>query len=89
MTGMIFNDHIRKELYNEYKGSEKKKTVILDDGNKYMLKFPDPTRNQKTREKISYINNSVSEYIGCNIAKIIGLYAQDIIISGMIHNSPH
>ena len=80
MTGMIFNDHIRKELYNEYKGSEKKKTVILDDGNKYMLKFTNPTRNQKTREKISYINNSVSEYIGCNIAKIIGLSAQDTII---------
>ena len=40
---MIFNNHIKRTLLNEYAGSEKKKTVILDDGDKYLLKFPDST----------------------------------------------
>ena len=36
---MNLNKHITKTLLNEYAGSEKKKTVLMDDGNKYLLKF--------------------------------------------------
>lgn len=75
---MIFNDIISKELLNEYAGSEKKKTVILNDGNKYLLKLPDPARELDST--ISYINNAFSEYLGCKIAKSMGLDVQDVIL---------
>lgn len=46
------NEHIEKALFNEYSGSEKKMTVLLDDGNKYLLKMPDPTREKIIRFRI-------------------------------------
>ena len=75
-----FNEHIEKELRNEYGGSEKKRTVIMDDGKKYLLKFPDPTREVGKRDKLSYINNALSEYIGCKIAKSMRLPVQEVIL---------
>ena len=50
---MNLNNHITKTLLNEYAGSEKKKTVLMDDGNKYLLKFPDPIREKG--KDLSYI----------------------------------
>lgn len=79
---MIFNEHIKKTLLNEYAGSQKKKTVILDDGNKYLLKFPDPAR--KIGLELSYINNSISEYISCHIFNIIGIPVQKTILGEYI-----
>lgn len=73
-----FNEHIVKILPNQYGGSEKKKTVILDDGNKYLLKFPDPTR--EIHRDVSYINNAISEYVGCKIYHSVGIPVQDVII---------
>lgn len=75
---MNFNKHITKELLNEYAGSEKKKTVLLDDNKKYLLKFPDPSR--RTDLEMSYINNSVSEYLGCRILKNMGFETQNVIL---------
>ena len=46
------------EELNSYKGSEKKKTLVYDN-KKYLVKFPDPTREKN--KKISYINNAFSE----------------------------
>ena len=40
------------EKLNNYKGSEKKKTLIYN--NKYLTKFPDPVREKN--KNISYIN---------------------------------
>lgn len=75
---MNLNKYITKTLLNEYAGSEKKKTVLMDDGNKYLLKFPDPTR-EKGRD-LSYINNAISEHISCSIYNIIGIPAQKTIL---------
>ena len=75
---MNFNNHITKTLLNEYAGSEKKKTVIMDDGHKYLLKFPDPTR--EVGRELSYINNALSEHIACSIYNIIGIQAQKTIL---------
>lgn len=75
---MNFNRHIKRELVNEYAGSEKKRTIILDDGYKYLLKFPDPIREKNN--DLSYINNAISEYLGCKIIKSIGLSVQDVIL---------
>lgn len=78
MNEYNFNEHIKMKLINIFGGSERKETIILDDGNKYLLKLPDPIR-EKNRV-ISYINNSVSEYLGCKIIKSIGLPVQDVIL---------
>ena len=79
---MNLNNHITKTLLNEYAGSEKKKTVPMDDGNKYLLKFPDPIREKG--KDLSYINNAISEYISCSIYNIIGISAQKTILGEYI-----
>ena len=69
-----------KELLNHYAGSEKKKTIIFDD-EIYMLKFPDPIREKsKYRQHLYYANNQYSEYIGCHVAKALGLKVQDTFL---------
>lgn len=67
------------EKINNYKGSEKKKTLIYNN-KKYLVKFPDPVKNKN----ISYINNSFSEYIGSNIFKIVGFKTQNTILGKYI-----
>lgn len=66
-----------KEKLNNYKGSEKKKTLIYEN-KKYLVKFPDPIREKN--KNISYINNAFSEYIGSNIFKIVGFPTQNTIL---------
>ena len=63
------------EIAPEYTGSEKKKTMILND-KKYLVKFPDP--NRSTKIEISYINNVYSEYIGTKIFEICGFETQKV-----------
>ena len=65
------------EEFNNYKGSEKKKTLIYN-GKKYLVKFPDPIREKN--KNISYINNAFSEYVGSNIFKIVGFKTQNTIL---------
>ncbi len=71
------------EELNNYKGSEKKKTLIYN-GKKYLVKFPDPIREKN--KNISYINNAFSEYVGSNIFKIIGFKAQNTILGTYTYN---
>lgn len=65
------------EELNNYRGSEKKKTLIYNN-KKYLVKFPDPIREKN--KNISYINNAFSEYIGSNIFKIVGFEVQNTIL---------
>lgn len=71
------------EEFNNYKGSEKKKTLIYKN-KKYLVKFPDPVREKN--KNISYINNAFSEYIGSNIFKIIGFNTQNTILGKYRYN---
>ena len=71
------------EEFNNYKGSEKKKTLIYNN-KKYLVKFPDPVR-EKNRN-ISYINNAFSEYIGSNVFKIVGFKTQNTILGKYEYN---
>ncbi len=71
------------EEFNNYKGSEKKKTLIYDN-KKYLVKFPDPVREKN--KNISYINNAFSEYIGSNIFKICGFAVQNTILGKYNYN---
>lgn len=71
------------EELNNYRGSEKKKTLIYDN-KKYLVKFPDPVREKN--KNISYINNAFSEYIGSNIFKICGFEVQNTILGKYNYN---
>ena len=71
------------EEFNNYKGSEKKKTLIYNN-KKYLVKFPDPIREKN--KNISYINNAFSEYIGSNIFKIVGFKTQNTILGKYEYN---
>lgn len=71
------------EEINNYKGSEKKKTLIYDN-KKYLVKFPDPIREKN--KNISYINNVFSEYVGSNIFKICGFRTQNVILGKYFYN---
>ena len=72
-----------KEVFNNYKGSEKKKTLVYNK-KRYLVKFPDPIREKN--KNISYINNAYSEYIGSNIFKIIGIDTQNTILGKYEYN---
>ena len=78
----MLNDRIKEIRINEYGGSEKKNTFVLDDGNKYLVKMPDPSREKKS--EVSYINNAISEYIACQIAASIGLPVQETFLDEYI-----
>lgn len=65
------------EYVNKFEGSEKKKTIEYD-GKVYLLKFPDPTREQN--KALSYINNTVSEYVGCKIYESAGIDTQQVLL---------
>ncbi len=71
------------EQLNNYKGSEKKKTLIYEN-KKYLVKFPDPIREKN--KNISYINNAFSEYIGSNIFKMAGFKTQNTILGTYKYN---
>ena len=71
------------EEFNNYKGSEKKKTLIYND-KKYLVKFPDPIREKN--KNISYINNAFSEYVGSNIFRLIGFKTQNTILGKYFYN---
>ena len=71
------------EEFNNYKGSEKKKTLIYDN-KKYLVKFPDPVREKN--KHISYINNAFSEYIGSNVFRLIGFKTQNTILGKYEYN---
>ena len=71
------------EKLNNYRGSEKKKTLVYN-GKKYLVKFPDPIREKN--KNISYINNAFSEYVGSNIFKIVGFETQNTILGTYTYN---
>ena len=71
------------EELNNYKGSEKKKTLVCDE-KKYLVKFPNPVKLKN--KNISYINNAFSEYIGSNIFKIVGFNAQNTVLGKYMYN---
>lgn len=65
------------EEFNNYKGSEKKKTLIYNN-KKYLVKFPDPIKERN--KNLSYKNNAFSEYVGSNIFEICGIKTQKTLL---------
>ena len=67
------------EVPSKYLGAEKK-TAILYEGERYMLKLPHPLENKTVRQfegQASYKNNQFSEHIGSSIFRACGIDAQE------------
>lgn len=63
--------------YKTYGGANGNKIAIIYRNDQYMLKFPPPPKSNKT---ILYTNSCVSEYISCNIIKILGFEVQETLL---------
>lgn len=60
--------------YKSFGGANGSKLSIIYNNENYMMKFPPiATKNQS----ISYTNSCISEYISCNIIKILGFESQE------------
>lgn len=57
-----------------YNGANGSKISIIYNDEQYMLKFPSLAKKNKN---MSYSNSIISEYIGSNIYKIIGIPVQE------------
>lgn len=79
---MIDITNLKQEI-NTYGGSELKATYIIN-GEKYMVKMPDPVRRKNL--DINYMNNQFSEYIGCHIFASIGIPVQETMLVKIIKN---
>lgn len=62
--------------YKTYGGANGNKIAMIYGNDQYMLKFP-PSKSNKT---ISYTNSCISEYISCNIIKILGFEVQETLL---------
>ena len=71
------------EVFNNYKGSEKKKTLVYNN-KKYLVKFPNPVIAKN--KNISYINNAFSEYVGSNVFRLVGFATQNTILGKYVYN---
>lgn len=69
--------------FKVYGGANGSKRGILYNGETYMLKFPAET---KINKGISYSNSTVSEYIGCQIYKLLGISVQKTLLGIYVHN---
>lgn len=72
-----------KQLWGDYEGSELK-FAIEYNGNKYMVKKPDPSRQANL--DLSYINNQYSEDIGCKIFASVGIPVQKTFLAKFNEN---
>ena len=80
---MIDITNLKQEI-NTYGGSELKAAYIID-GEKYMVKLPDPIR-KKNNVNNDYMNNQFSEYISCHIFASIGITVQDTMLVKITKN---
>ena len=72
------------EVFNQYSGSENKKTLIYDN-KRYLVKFTNPICEKN--KNISYINNAFSEYIESNIFAFSGFDVQKTILGKYNYNN--
>lgn len=66
-----------------YAGANGSKISIIYNNDQYMLKFPS---NSTINKKMSYSNSCISEYIGCQIYKSIGIPVQETLLGKYIVN---
>lgn len=60
-----------------YAGANGSKISVLYNGEQYMLKFPAIARKN---QELSYTNGCISEYLGCQIFKSVGIPVQETLL---------
>lgn len=73
----------KDEVINRYDGADKKRTVIDENGEPYLLKLPSKANHNN---EVSYSNNVFSEYIGCHIYETLEIDAQKTYL-GIFQNN--
>jgi len=68
----------QEDYISSYSGSDRKKAVLYK-GNKYMLKYAEK-RAHINEFDTSNVNNAISEYVSCQIAKAIGYDVQETVL---------
>lgn len=66
-----------------YAGANGSKISVLYNGGQYMLKFPAITRKN---QELSYTNGCISEYLGCQIFKSVGIPVQETLLGTYTKN---
>ena len=66
-----------------YAGANGSKISVLYNGEQYMLKFPAIARKN---QELSYTNGCISEYLGCQIFKSIGIPVQETLLGTYTKN---
>ena len=66
-----------------YAGANGSKISVLYNGEQYMLKFPAIARKN---QELSYTNGCISEYLGCQIFKNIGIPVQETLLGTYTKN---
>ena len=67
-----------QKVASDFEGSERK-FAILYHNEVYMIKEPDPIREKNN--ELSYMNNTFSEHIGCQIFKLLHIPVQDTFLA--------
>lgn len=67
-----------EKVASDFEGSERKFAILYND-EVYMIKEPDPIREQNN--ELSYMNNTFSEHIGCQIFKLLQIPTQDTFLA--------
>ncbi|MBR6515341.1 MAG: hypothetical protein IKT40_00650 [Bacilli bacterium] len=70
-----FTNMVRKN--KTFNGASGNKLSIIYNDEQYMLKFAPVAKKNKN---MSYSNSTISEYIGSNIYKVVGIPVQETIL---------
>lgn len=78
-------DHYQRDLTTYYGGKSGSKYAIVIDGQRWMIKFPENTKNFKEREKAnahipSYTMSPLNEYIGSHVYELLGIPVHETIL---------
>ena len=81
-NGLVNFDNSEEDPIHEYSGSDRKEPRLVD-GVPFMVKYSDK-RARIGELDTSYVNNTLSEYIGSHLAAIVGLPAHKTYL-GIFH----
>ena len=74
---MDYTKYLQQKPLRFFRGANgNKRSILLENGEYYMLKFPPEAKNKKNTELL-YTNSCISEYVGCHIIQSLGMEAQE------------
>lgn len=79
METIIYDlNHVERDIFGNYGGKSGFKYGVIIDGERWMIKFPEntrefPGRDKKNNHVPSYTTSPLSEYIGSHIYEILGI----------------